>query len=139
MEGILIGKFYATKGQTKLNWLFQQMFPPKDKQTNSTTTMIPQVNLFLFSFWRKLKTPKRHFEINWPLSNVKTKWKKKLLISEAFSEDMNFMLLLSNFLYTFCPLNNQVFFVSNDQVHSLYLFLYPICGSNHNCFLYKQR
>ena len=31
------------------------------------TTMIPQVDLFLFVFWRKSKKPKRHFEINWPL------------------------------------------------------------------------
>ena len=29
--------------------------------------MKPQVDLFLFVFWRKLKTTKRHFEINWPL------------------------------------------------------------------------
>ena len=29
--------------------------------------MIPQVDLFLFVFWEKLKTPKRHFEINLPL------------------------------------------------------------------------
>ena len=28
------------------------------------TTMIPQVDLFSLVFWRKLKTPKRHFEIN---------------------------------------------------------------------------
>ena len=35
------------------------------KQTNEFyfTTMKPQVNLFSFGFWRKLKTPKRHFEI----------------------------------------------------------------------------
>ena len=31
------------------------------------TTMIPQVHLFLFVFVKKLKTPKRHFKINWPL------------------------------------------------------------------------
>ena len=31
------------------------------------TTMIPQVDLFSFVFWKKLKTSKRHFEINWPL------------------------------------------------------------------------
>ena len=30
-------------------------------------TMIPQVDLFSFVFWEKLKTPKRHFEINRPL------------------------------------------------------------------------
>ena len=26
-----------------------------------------KVNLFSFVFWKKLKTPKSHFEINWPL------------------------------------------------------------------------
>ena len=26
--------------------------------------MIPQVDLFSFPFWEKLKAPKRHFEIN---------------------------------------------------------------------------
>ena len=31
------------------------------------TTMKPQVDLFSIVFWKKLKTPKRHFEINWPL------------------------------------------------------------------------
>ena len=28
------------------------------------TTMIPQVDLFSFVFWKNLKAPKRHFEIN---------------------------------------------------------------------------
>ena len=31
------------------------------------TTMIPQIDLFSFVFWRKSKTPKNHFEIIWPL------------------------------------------------------------------------
>ena len=30
--------------------------------------MIPQVDLFSFVLWKNLKTPKRHFEINWPLA-----------------------------------------------------------------------
>ena len=33
--------------------------------------MKPQVYLFSFVFWRKLKTPKRHFKINWPLRTTK--------------------------------------------------------------------
>ena len=33
------------------------------------TTMIPQVDLFSFVFWRKYKTPKNHFEITWPLES----------------------------------------------------------------------
>ena len=28
------------------------------------TTIKPQVDLFSFLFWKKLKKPKRHFEIN---------------------------------------------------------------------------
>ena len=28
-----------------------------------------KVNLFSFVFWKKLKTPKSHFEINWPLND----------------------------------------------------------------------
>ena len=39
-------------------------FPPKNKWTNSILLLW---DLFLFVFWRKLKTSKRHFEINWPL------------------------------------------------------------------------
>ena len=56
------------KGQKKLQWFFQADVSSK-KQTNEFyfTTMKPQVYLFWFVFWRKLKTPKRHFEIIWPL------------------------------------------------------------------------
>ena len=32
--------------------------------------MIPLVDLFSFVFWKKLKTPKRRFEINWPLAHA---------------------------------------------------------------------
>ena len=42
------------------------------------TTMKPQERLV---FWRKLKTPKRHFEINWPLphaSNLKITAKQEV-------------------------------------------------------------
>ena len=35
------------------------------------TTMIPQVDLFSFAFWRKSKTPINHFEIIWPLGGAK--------------------------------------------------------------------
>ena len=33
--------------------------------------MIPHANLVSFVFWKKLKTPKGHFEIIWPLRNFK--------------------------------------------------------------------
>ena len=59
-----------TKGQTKSKWFFQADVSSK-KRTNEFyfTTMKPQVDLFSFVFWKKLKKPKRHFEINWPLQN----------------------------------------------------------------------
>ena len=57
------------KGQKKSKWFFQANVSSK-KQINKFyfATMKPQVDLFSFVFWRKLKTQIWHFEINWPLS-----------------------------------------------------------------------
>ena len=54
------------KGQTKSKYFFKPTFPPKNEQMNS---ILPLWYLFLFVFWRKLKTSERHFEINWPLGD----------------------------------------------------------------------
>ena len=56
------------KGQTQAKQFFRADISPKQR-TNEfySTTMKPQVDFFSFVFWRKLRTPKRHFEINWPL------------------------------------------------------------------------
>ena len=40
--------------------------------------MIPQVDLFSFIFWRKLKAPKRHLKIIWHLVGSKTVWNLKI-------------------------------------------------------------
>ena len=32
--------------------------------------MVPQIEWFSFVFLEELKTPKKHFEINWPLENL---------------------------------------------------------------------
>ena len=53
------------------------------------TTMIPQVDLFSFVFWRKLKTPKNHFEIIWPLVTPK-ELRDRFWNFMAFSEYLNF-------------------------------------------------
>ena len=69
------------KGQKKSKRFFQAGVSSK-KRTNKFyfTTMKPQVDLFSFIFWRKLKTPKRHFEINWPLSwAIKDLWGTKVM------------------------------------------------------------
>ena len=78
----------VTKGQTNLKCFFQADISYK-KRTNEFyfITMKPQVDLFSFVFWRKLKTPKRHFEINWPLKelglqqNISAKLDKKSVTS----------------------------------------------------------
>ena len=55
---------HVVKGQKKSK-LFFQVDVSNKKRTNEFdfTTMKPQVDLFSFVCWRKLKTPKRHFEI----------------------------------------------------------------------------
>ena len=60
--------YILNKGQNKSKWFFQAYFSSK-KRTNEFyfTTMKPQADLFSFVYWRKLKTPKRHIEINCPL------------------------------------------------------------------------
>jgi hypothetical protein len=60
-----IGYLVPTKGQLISKWFLGSSISSK-KRTNefNFTTMIPQVDLFSFVFWRKLTTPKNHFEIN---------------------------------------------------------------------------
>ena len=56
------------KGQKKSKWFLQANISSKKRTTEFYfTTMKPHVDLFSFDFWRKLKSPKRHFEIDWPL------------------------------------------------------------------------
>ena len=46
------------------NEIFKPTFPPKNEQMNSLLLLC---DVFLFFFWKKLKSPKKHFEINRPL------------------------------------------------------------------------
>ena len=67
--------FTFTKDQTKSKRFFHIDVSSK-KQTNDFyfTTLKSHVDVFFFLFWRKLKTPKRHFEINCPLGCQKYKF-----------------------------------------------------------------
>ena len=68
-------KIHHAGGQTKSKLLFQADVSSK-KRTNGIdfTTKIPLVDFFSFLFWKKLKTPKRQFEINWPLELYYRLW-----------------------------------------------------------------
>ena len=60
---------YLIKCQLISKGLFVLLNSTKKRTKNiDFTTMIPQVDLFSFGFWKKLKTTKRYFEINWPLA-----------------------------------------------------------------------
>ena len=76
-----ISKVCVTKGQTKSKWFYQADISSK-KLTNgfNFTTIIPHVNLFSFVFWKKLKTPKRHFKTNWPLIEFRFAYKHGVLV-----------------------------------------------------------
>ena len=57
--------FALSKGQLISKGLFGILNSSKKRMKKfNSTTMIPQVDLFSFVFWKNLKTPKRHFEIN---------------------------------------------------------------------------
>ena len=56
-------------------FLVSSILPKKRMKKFDLTTMIPQVDLFSFGFWKKLKTPKRHLEINWLLWLWQTRYK----------------------------------------------------------------
>ena len=51
---------YDIKVRQIRNDFFKPTFLPKNELTNSTLLL---VDLFSFVFWKKVKTPKRHFEI----------------------------------------------------------------------------
>ena len=65
---LVLVKGWAPTGPLKVrqirNDFFKLTFLPKNERTNSTLLL---ADLFSFVFWKKVKTPKRHFEINWPL------------------------------------------------------------------------
>ena len=68
------------------NDFFKLTFHPKNEHTFDFTTMIPQVDMFLFIFRKKLKTPKRHFKINWPSLHTHNQIH---LLAQKFSKFLN--------------------------------------------------
>ena len=62
LNDFLLICWFLGKGQLISKWFFGASIFSK-KQTNKFdfTTMISQVDLFSFGFWKKLKTPLRHF------------------------------------------------------------------------------
>ena len=85
-----------------------------------STTMIPQVDFFLFVFWRKSKTPKNHFEIIWPLTrqlrHSRHEWVQEIHIHTRavagkfplyFSSTLANGLLNSPFVYASLALNSN--------------------------------
>ena len=62
---VLLGFNIPIKVGKIRNDFFKPTFLPKNEQTKSTLRLVDL--FFFFIFWKKVKTPKRHFEIDWPL------------------------------------------------------------------------
>ena len=64
LDSVNISKILAASKALKVrqiqNDFFKMTFLPKNERTNSTLLL---VDLFLFVFWEKVKTPKRHFDL----------------------------------------------------------------------------
>ena len=69
------------------NYFFKPTFFPKNERTNLTLLL---VDLFAFVFWKKVKTPKRHFEINWPLMPCPYKGPKIFWAGQNFCAEPKF-------------------------------------------------
>ena len=60
----LFGKIWLKVSLFQKNFLLSSILPKNKQKKFDLTTMIPQVDLLSFLFWKNLKTPKRHFEIS---------------------------------------------------------------------------
>ena len=80
------------------NDFFKPTFLPKNEGTNSFLLL---VNLFLFVSWKKVKTPKRHFEINWPfLDGEQPGNSEPCLVTNSPVYIINNLALVNNFSMT---------------------------------------
>ena len=77
-------------------------------------------DMFSFVFLKKLKTPKRHFEIIWPLANsVKEKISSNYLFIIGFIDRIQIPRILSGIFYAF-HVSLQHFFQSPNVVIEIF-------------------
>ena len=91
-----------------------------DRKKFNLTTMIPQVDLFSFVFWKNLQTPKRHFEINWPLQN------NNMFSPLFYTKFYDFSMDLSTYLST-----SSIFFFFSK-------IIFRLLQGYRSGFVYKQ-
>ena len=61
----------SLKVRQSRNDFLNPTFLPKNERTNSTLLLwYLRLTCFRSFFWKKLKTPKRNFEVNWPLVKI---------------------------------------------------------------------
>ena len=108
-------------------------------------------DLFSFVFWRKLKTPKRNFEINWTLSGQKIEKKTNSQQSLWMTpkEDKVDWYWTDVHLLTFCLQTTVVFLffyvcsvpaICNKRIEAVYyyvLWIQPLCW--RDCFSCRHR
>ena len=74
-------------------------------------------DVFLFVFWKKLKTPKMHFEINWPLAGSSKMAPRILIFSMTMGADYSFELIS---IETYAPqfIGHNKFFLGSVYIQS---------------------
>ena len=77
------------------NDFFKLTFLSKNERTNSTLLL---VDLFSFVFWKKVKTPKRHFAINWPLHGTNL---GRVIFTDMMTDEWRYWIVLLVFIFSF--------------------------------------
>ena len=131
------------KGQLISKRLFGIINSSRKRTKQFNLTMI---DLFSYVFWKNLKTPKRHFEIHWPLwfstviwqfidlIQVSTiyfsfeKWNRHMGIIYRYKAGLVFSQTISEWNYQFC------FTVSAVQYLAIVIYRYLIALVN-SCFV----
>ena len=114
------------------NDFFNPTFLPKNERTNSTLLL---VDLFSFVFWKKVKTPKSHFEIKWPL-DIKVIWHLR-----TFKQTIKKCLHLT-FRFNFqCKKNQRNFVLFSIEEHRFgrpFLLIKLFSHSNFQTFYFLK-
>ena len=82
---VYFNKFVANTSILNFNLRLWMLLETKNTNPSAHHGTLPLVDLFSFVFWRTLKTPKRHFEINWPLAVWKNPWHLKIYAMNIIS------------------------------------------------------
>ena len=119
-----IQNWQGFKGQLLSKWFFGvvDFLQKTNKNKSSRGIIVVKSNLFGFFFWRKLMTPKNHFEINWPLVQEFFFEKQIMHLKTMFSPDNR----IQDFPCSSCNSRAERFLRSLNRVIYVWTTIRPI-------------